>query len=65
MEKKFALSEEERRIYSLLTPDRPLSVDEIIYNLHGGDPASVAFLLLQLEIRGIIKSNEAHLYVRK
>ncbi len=64
MEKKFTLSEEERRIYSLLTPDRPLSVDEIIYNLHGGDPASIAFLLLQLEIRGIIKSNEAHLYVR-
>ena len=65
MEKKFALSEEERRIYSLLTPDIPLSVDEIIYKLHGSDPASVAFLLLQLEIRGIIKSNEAHLYVRK
>ncbi|WP_027407343.1 DNA-processing protein DprA [Anaerovibrio sp. RM50] len=65
MEKKFALSEEERRIYSLLTPDVPLSVDEIIYNLHGSDAASVAFLLLQMEIRGIIKSNEAHSYVRK
>ncbi|ORU00417.1 Rossmann fold nucleotide-binding protein Smf [Anaerovibrio sp. JC8] len=65
MEKKFALSEDEQRIYSLLTPDKPLSIDEIIYNLHGSSPANVAFLLLQMEIRGIIQSNEAHSYVRK
>jgi len=65
MEKKFALSGEELRIFSLLTPDRPLSIDEILYNLHGSDPAKVAFLLLQMELRGIIQSNEAHSYVRK
>ena len=65
MEKKFALSGEELRIFRLLTPDRPLSIDEILYNLHGSDPAKVAFLLLQMELRGIIQSNEAHSYVRK
>ena len=65
IEKDFVLSAEEKRIYSLLTYDTPLSIDEIIYKLHGSSPANTAFLLLQMELRGLVESNEAQLYVRK
>ena len=56
------LSAEEERIYAILKPDIPLSVDDIIYKLHGSSPANVAFLLLQMELRGLVRSNDAHYY---
>ena len=62
IEKNFVLSKDEERIISLLTPDIPMSIDEIIYKLPGGNPTSVAFALLQLELRGLVRSNDAHYY---
>ena len=62
IEKDFVLSAEEERIYAILKPDIPLSVDDIIYKLHGSSPANVAFLLLQMELRGLVRSNDAHYY---
>ena len=44
--------------------DNPLSVDEIIYRLHGRDTANVAFILLQLELRGLVRADDLHCYVR-
>ncbi|MCR5175891.1 MAG: DNA-processing protein DprA [Anaerovibrio sp.] len=65
MERNFSLSGDEERVYSLLSPDIPMSIDEIIYKLHGSDPANVAFLLLQMEFKGLIQSDESNLYVKK
>lgn len=58
------LSEEEALVYGVLSFDRPLSVDEIIYKLNGSHAANIAFLLLQMELKGIIEENASHNYVR-
>lgn len=65
IEKNFVLSKDEERIISLLTPDIPMSIDEIIYKLPGGNPTSVAFALLQLELRGLVRGDETHSYVKR
>lgn len=59
------LSEEERAVYALLSKDEALTVDDIIYRLHGrGDASNVAFLLLQMELRGLVEEDESHAYSR-
>ena len=58
------LSEEEAAVYQVLSFDTPLSVDEIIYKLQGKNAANVAFLLLQMELKGSIRQDEAHSYIR-
>ena len=59
------LSEEERAVYALLSKEEALSVDEIIYRLHGrGDASNVAFLLLQMQIRGLVEEDENRAYTR-
>ena len=58
------MTEAEARIFKLLSVDNPLSVDEIIYRLHGRDTANVAFILLQLELRGLVRADDLHCYVR-
>ena len=59
------LSEEERAVYALLSGETALSVDDIIYRLHGGGNASnVAFLLLQMQLKGIVEEDENHAYTR-
>ena len=63
-EEKLDLSPAESEIYKILSLDKPLSVDEIIYSLHGRGTADTAFLLLQLELKGLIAENAAHGYVR-
>ena len=59
------LSEEERAVYALLSKEEALSVDEIIYRLHGrGDASNVAFLLLQMQLRGLVEEDENRAYTR-
>lgn len=59
------LSPEEAAVYSVLSYGHPLSVDEIIYSLKGnGDASSVAFLLLQMELKGLVVENKSHAYLR-
>ncbi len=59
------LSAEERAVYALLSKDEPLSVDDIVYRLHGrGDASNVAFLLLQMQLKGVILEDGNHAYTR-
>lgn len=59
------LSAEARTVYSILSDDVPLTIDEIVYGLHGkGDASNVAFLLLSMQLRGIVTEDENHAYVR-
>lgn len=58
------LSPEEQAIYALLSYDVPQPVDAIICRLHGRDASNVAFLLLQMELRGLIAADENRAYSR-
>ena len=59
------LSEEEKAVYAILSKEEALSVDEIIYRLHGrGDASNIAFLLLQMQLRGIVEEDENRAYSR-
>ena len=59
------LSEEEKTVYGVLSKDKPLTVDDIIYRLHGrGDASNVAFLLLQMELKGMVEQDENRAYSR-
>ena len=59
------LSEEERTVYTLLSKDTALTVDDIIYRLHGGgDASNVAFLMLQLQLKGLVEEDENRAYSR-
>ncbi len=58
------LTPEEAAVYHVLSGLRPLSIDEIIYNLHGAPVSNVAFLLLQMELKGYVKETEMHAYLR-
>ena len=58
------LSGEERALYQVLSYEHPLSIDEIIASLKDGDPARLSFLLLGLELKGLVIENESHGYLR-
>ena len=59
------LSEEEQAVYAILSKEESLSVDEIIYRLHGrGDASNIAFLLLQMQLRGLVAEDENRAYSR-
>ena len=59
------LSEEEKAVYAILSKEEALSVDEIIYRLHGrGDASNIAFLLLQMQLRGLVVEDENRAYSR-
>lgn len=58
------LTKEEAEIYKVLSYDNALPVDEIIYKLNGRDVSNVAFQLLQMELKGIIKETGDHEYLR-
>lgn len=60
---KLALSKEEAAVYEVLSFDKALSVDEIIYKLRS-DVSNIAFILLQMELRGVVKEFTPHCYVR-
>ena len=59
------LSPDEKKIYELLSHDEARTADEIIYALHGSGAANVAFLLLQMELRGLVEEDENHAYTRR
>ena len=53
------------RAMKQLRTDLPLGrMDEIIYKLQGSNTANVAFLLLQMELKGLIEETATHSYVR-
>lgn len=59
------LSPEEQAVYDVLAFDTALTVDEIIYRLHGRpDVSNVAFLLLQMELAGWVEADENRAYSR-
>lgn len=59
-----SLSSEERKIYQVLSFDHPLTMDEILMSLPDGEIANLAFLLLQMELKGLVIENEWHAYRR-
>ncbi len=59
-----AMSKEERAVYQILSYEHPLTIDEIIVSLDGGDAASLSFVLLQMELRGLVEENDTHGYMR-
>lgn len=59
-----AMTEEEAAVFALLSFEQPLSIDEIIYKLQGANAANVAFILLQMELKGLIRGDASHAYVR-
>ena len=59
------LSPEEQAVYDVLAFDAGLTVDEIIYRLHGrSEVSNVAFLLLQMELAGWVEADENRAYSR-
>lgn len=59
------LSPEAQAVYDVLALDAALTVDEIIYRLHGrADVSNVAFLLLQMELAGWVETDENRAYSR-
>lgn len=58
------MTPEEAAVYKVLSDVHPLSMDEVIYNLHGAPVSNVSFLLLQLELKGYVKENQMHAYLR-
>lgn len=58
------MTPEEAAVYKVLSDVHPLSMDEVIYNLHGAPVSNVSFLLLQMELKGYVKENKMHAYLR-
>lgn len=58
------LTPEEARIYQVLSPDHPLTMDEIMDSLPDTLTANIPLLLLQMQLKGIITENEMHAYRR-
>lgn len=57
------LSEDELSIYRCLSKDTPLTVDEIICKTHG-NTAHVAFLLLSMQLKGLVVETDGQAYLR-
>ncbi|SFT70931.1 DNA processing protein [Selenomonas sp. GACV-9] len=55
---------EERQVWQVLSFERPLSMDEIIQSLPDGEMSNLAFILLQMELKGLVIENELHAYRR-
>lgn len=58
-----ALSAEEQAIYGLLNYDEPMSIEEIVTKLKVL-PATAAYILLQLSLRGLTVEHSAQRYTR-
>lgn len=54
----------ERQVWQVLSFERPLSLDEIIQSLPDGEMSNLAFILLQMELKGLVIENELHAYRR-
>lgn len=57
------LSEEEKLVYQTLSEDRPLTIEDIILRTRSS-ASHIAFVILQLELRGLVKECAPHCYVR-
>lgn len=57
------MTKQERLIYAELSFDEPKSADEIIYKLRV-DVSNIAFILLQMKLKGLIKENSPNFYTR-
>lgn len=51
-EKNELLTQEEKAVLKLLTPDNPLDIDDLVYRMKGMNAQKAAYILLQLEIKG-------------
>ncbi|MFA6849070.1 MAG: DNA-processing protein DprA [Selenomonadaceae bacterium] len=60
---KKELSSEEIAVYEVLSFEKPLPIDEIICKLRC-TTTNIAFILLQMELRGIVREDASHCYVR-
>ena len=58
------LTPDEAAVYGVLSCEQPLSADEIIYRLNGSNVSNIAYLLLQMELKGIIKEDCDHNYLK-
>jgi DNA processing protein len=58
------LTAEEQEIYQVLSFDQALSMDEIMNSLPDGEIANLSYLLLQMELKGIVIENELHAFRR-
>lgn len=56
-------SDEEKKVYEMLSYDQPLSLDEIIYKLRS-DVSNISFVLLQMKLRGLVEETVLGTYVR-
>lgn len=63
-QKKRSFTPEERQVWQVLSFEHPLSMDEIIESLPNGEIANLAFILLQMELKGLVIENELHAYRR-
>ena len=61
---KEELTAEEREIYNVLSFEQPQSVDDIIYRLNGSNVSNISFLLLQMELKGIVTEDSDHNYLK-
>ena len=60
---KLCLSAEEAAVYALLSPEQAVTLDEIICKLRS-DVSNIAFILLQMQLRGLITEYAPRQYIR-
>ena len=58
------LTVEEQSIYQVLSFEHALTLDEILNSLPDGEIANLSYLLLQMELKGIVIENELHAFRR-
>ena len=55
---------EEGQVWQVLSFEHSLTIDEIFDSLPDGEMSNLAFLLLQMELKGLVIENELHAYRR-
>ena len=58
-----SLSPEETAVYALLSPEQAVTLDEIICKLRS-DVSNIAFILLQMQLRGLVTEYAPRQYIR-
>ena len=58
------LTADEAAVYQVLSFEHPISLDEILLSLPDGEIANLSYLLLQMELKGIVIENELHCFRR-
>ncbi|MEN6413205.1 MAG: DNA-processing protein DprA [Veillonellales bacterium] len=60
---ELSLTDEEKNVYAVLSYDTPLGIEEIILKTNGL-PTTITYILLQLELRGLVTECSGQCYVR-